>query len=352
MIAPTSPAEERGALRACAILAWSLLPIAACLCALLFGAYQVYRLQPTRVELANSNQNSIDFVIVHRQLARVAAAERASVAFFGDSSCFMGVDPPVLATLLRRPVEAYCTLAYIGPAGYASSIRRLISGPAQPDIIVLMIHPTQFRREPSWESWPAFVENWTPQPALTQKFPIAGLDYIRLDVLGRSLFKPLPGAYGRFYGGEAQFIDMIDGRGGSAVDPNLGLTERNLGQVDDIVRRSTPQRGPEISFERNDQFRGSVGKLREALRDFDPARVFLVISPVPDSNLSESGAAQRAAAGREIAGLLGLPERNFVPTPAALPLAYFSSQTHTTRWGKQHFTKGLGEVLAALLPPA
>lgn len=352
MVEPTPAAGLRSTTNACALLAWSLLPIAVCLSAFLFGAHQLYRLQPTRVELANSSQNSIDFVIVQEQLARIAAPAPASVAFFGDSSCFMGVDPPALGALLRRSVTAYCTLAYIGPAGYASSIKRLLGGPARPEVIVLMIHPTQFKREPSWESWPAYVENWTPRPTPTQKFPVAGLDYLRLDVLGRSLFKPLPGAYGLFYGGEAQFIDMIGERGGSAVDPNLGLTQRSLAQVADLVRGSTPQRGPEISYERNDQFRASLAKLRAVLREFDPERVLLVISPVPDYNLGGSGAAQREAAGREIATLLGLPERSLLGTPAALPLAYFSSQTHTTRWGKQYFTRIMGEVLAPRLPPA
>jgi hypothetical protein len=334
--------------RAYAFLAQPLIAIGVCLAILLGLADALYRRAPNPTEFAESNQNSVDYLIVDEQLRRIVNAEPASIAIFGDSSCLMGVDPDLLGRLLRYgTVSSYCMLAYVGPLGYATAIQRLLEV-QRPSRIVLMLHPAQFRREPSWESWPDFVAKWTPTRAATRTFPSAGLDYIRLNLLGRALYEPLPGSYGLFYGGQAQFVDMIAEHDGSAVDPGAGMNERSPEEVAALAARTTPLHGEGISFELNEPYRVALAGLRDTLEQFGATNVLIVIAPVPDAYFPVAGDAARDAAGREIATLLGLRDTQFVSTPATLSMVYFVPPTHLhlTRWGKQRYTRALARSFA------
>lgn len=317
---------------------------------LLGGAYGLYLRNPDLTELVTRNNNAVDYVIVGRQLARIRRSQPVSVALFGDSSCLMGIEPALLTPLLGgRSIESYCMLGTVGPAGYAMAMQHLIDGPGRPQHIVLVLHPVQFQRHPLWASWPRFVQNSLPGFKPRHRFPLPALDYVRLDWLGTTLFEPLPGAYGRYYGGERQFSAALERHHGSAIDPGGGLQQSSLRQAQQLAARPLLLCSESYSYALNDAFRTALGPLRTTVARFGAQHVWLVIAPIPAVNGDPVNAAERAAAGAEIATLLGLSPDHFVTTPAFVSSQYFSSQTHLSRWGKQVFSVALGTALAPLL---
>src|SRR5258708_7174039 len=153
---------------------------------------------------------SIDHFIVLEQIKRAAALPAAEVAFLGDSSCLMGIDAPSIeGGLDLHRVESFCSLGYVGPAGYARMLAGMIERNAAPKVLVLVFHPATFRREPSWDSWPGFVANGGKVNAPPLHFPRSSLDFLELEWLSRLIYSPLPGAYALYYGSEGAFRSTI-----------------------------------------------------------------------------------------------------------------------------------------------
>jgi hypothetical protein len=289
---------------------------------------------------------SIDHFIVLEQVQRAAALPAAKIAFFGDSSCLMGIDPPLIERVLDlHAVESFCSIGFLGPAGYAQMLAGLIERNAAPNVLVLMFHPAVFRREPAWEGWPAFVKNGARPVTVPLEFPRSGLDYVEFEWLGRLIYSPLPGAYGLYYGSEAQFRSAIRARQGAAVDPSTGL---NVSSVQALHAVPTPPSGTPANFGWNQAYKDALNILADTIRNLPPqTRVFLVVSPVPDSSFRAETEAERTERVTEIAAALGIGADHILKTPETMFAAFFSGYTHLNRWGQSVFTSALAKELAS-----
>jgi hypothetical protein len=278
---------------------------------------------------------SIDYLIVKVQRDRAARSPAVDVAFFGDSSCLMGIDVPRLRAALHRPlIESFCTLGFVGPAGYAVQIERLLDRGAAPRNLVLVFHPIQFQRHASWEGWSNLVADGLPPPAVS----VGGVfDYMRRKWFDGAFYMPLPGAYAKYYGGSWQFEASV--AHGSAVDPGNGLDIHSLSEfLRRIAARQTYGASPPAIATLNDRFREALVPLARTVARFGVERTFLVITPMPDVSYHGETVLDLAASTRQLAAALGIPAHNVIATDPALPPPYFSSATHLNRWGRELYT--------------
>jgi hypothetical protein len=285
---------------------------------------------------------------VAEQLRRAATLPPQDLIFVGDSSCLMGIDVPALRRALPgRRIESLCTIGYVGPAGYARMIEAAAARGA-PGLLVLVLHPAQFQRDPRWEPWAAFG-----MPGAQDALPpgaMDALDHVRLAWLSPVLYTPLPGPYARYYGGEAALARTLVRRGGSLIDPAAGLRAASAA-TPPAPTAKVAAAGP-VSYARNPAFEMALATLRPVLAAFGPERVRLLIAPVPDTHHGPGAETARAAAARDIADRLGLPPTSILPTPATLPAADFSTPTHLHRRGARLFTDQLLPVLSSSAAPA
>jgi hypothetical protein len=327
--------------RALYLLARQIVPLALLVVIGLLALHFLYLRNPTRTD---TQRLGMDYSIVLEQLHRASTLPKAEIAFFGDSSCLMGIDPLVLERLLAvQPIQSFCLIGFVGPEGYATMLERMIKRGAIPQTLVFMLHPVTFRWNPAWDVWPAFVRNTTePPPAL--RFPRSALDFAQLDWLGRALYSPLPGAYGRYYGSESAFRQTMRERNGAAVDPNEGLHTTSLDDVKLVPR--APAEGADYST--NKAFDDALAVLGRAVKLL-PAqtRIYLIIAPVAENFFGPASAAERMASAKQMAALLGIDEQNILETPPTMNAAYFSSYTHLDRWGRQAYSQAVSAALSA-----
>lgn len=294
---------------------------------------------------------TVDNFVVLEQLRRAAAVPAPDLAFVGDSSCLMGVDVSTLRSRLPdKAIESFCTLAYVGPAGYAQMIQTMINRGAAPRKLVIVLHPIQFDRQPSWDSWVAVIEQGgLPQGGRDLGFPLAAFDHARFAWLATIAYQPLPGAYGAYYGSAAAFIDTIRASHGSAVDPGTGLNFNSLAELDAYAAIDhNPSRSP-ISYPTSPAFQQALGSLANLVRQLGPENVFLLISPVPGTTTSGDVANETREIARGIASRLALPSEHLLHTSPELPDPYFASSTHLNRWGRIRFSSELARALKGRL---
>jgi hypothetical protein len=330
--------------RALGLLARVLLPLAT-LCLLALGAlHMLYLRNPARTD--GMRRYTIDYFIALEQVERAATLPAAEVAFFGDSSCLMGIDPRSMElTLALRPVQSLCSIGYVGPAGYAHMLAGMIERNAVPKVLVFMFHPATFRRETDWEFWPAFVKNAGKAQSPSLRFPHSALDYLEFEWIGRLIYHPLPGAYGRYYGSEGEFRSTIRARQGSAIDPNAGL---NIPSLEALRPAATPPAGTTTDFSWNEPYTDALKILGKTIGTLPlQTRVYLVVSPVRDFSFRAESKVQRDERAKQIAALLGIGNDRILPTPGAMFAAFFSNPSHLNRWGQVVFTNTLSKELAA-----
>jgi hypothetical protein len=314
------------------------------LCLVGLGAlHLLYLRNPLRTD--GMRRLNIDHFIVLEQIRRSAELPAPNIALFGDSSCLMGVDARIIErTLGVRPVQSFCSIGFLGPAGYAQMLDGMIARNAAPKALIFMFHPATFRREASWEYWPVFVRNAGQAAAPSLRFPHSALDYLEFEWLSRLIYSPLPGAYGRYYGGEGAFRATIEARQGSAIDPNSGL---NVAKIEAVRAGPTPPYGEATDFSANQAYHDALKVLGETMKKLPPrTSVYLVVSPLPDYTFQPGTAEQRAEQAANIARALGIDSSHILSTPATLYSAYFASTTHLNRWGQQVFSGELAKQLA------
>src|SRR2546421_598668 len=118
------------------------------------------------------------------------------MAFIGDSSCLMGFHVSSLQGLLpTQRIESFCSMGYVGPAGYAAIIDKMVARGATPKKLIIAMHPVQFAREKSWNGWVNFVRDDPLAVPVRVDYPKGGLDYLRTSWLERMIYNPLPGTY-------------------------------------------------------------------------------------------------------------------------------------------------------------
>ncbi|MDB5578712.1 MAG: hypothetical protein JWR80_3888 [Bradyrhizobium sp.] len=337
-------ASLQSLLRAVGLLARVLLPLAVICLLDLAALHLLYLRNPARTD--GMRVLNIDHYMVLEQIQRAATTPAAEVAFIGDSSCLMGIDPVSMErSLALGPIQSFCSIGYIGPAGYAHMLTGMIERNLTPKVLILVFHPATFRREPGWESWVPFVKNAGIVRKSALPFPRSALDYLEFEWIGRLIYNPLPGVYGRYYGGEGQFRSTIRTRQGSAIDPGVGL---NVSSLEALRVAPTPPAGILTDYSWNEAYVEALKVLGETIKILPPqTRVYLVISPVPDVAFPAEAAVQRAERTRQIAAVLGISDDHVLPTPGAMFTAYFSSHTHLNRWGQVVFTGILSKELAA-----
>jgi hypothetical protein len=332
--------------RALSLLARVLAPIAALCLAGLGVLHFLYLRNPMRTD--GMHNLNIDHTVVLEQIKRAATLPAAEIAFLGDSSCLMGIDAPSIERALDlHPVESFCSLAYVGPAGYAHMLAGMIDRNAAPKVLVLVFHAAAFRREASWEYWRQFVTNGEKISAPTLHFPRSSLDFLAVEWLGRVIYTPLPGAYALYYGSEMAFRLTIRLRQGSAVDPFTGLDVSSAAALHPAP--SAPSGAP-ADFSWNQAYVDSLRILAEQLRRLPPqTALYLVISPVPDYTYRAETELERGERANQIAAVLGIDPGHILKTPGKMYVAFFAGFiNHLNRWGQKEFTRKLIEDLAVL----
>ncbi|KGT73652.1 hypothetical protein MA20_43420 [Bradyrhizobium japonicum] len=336
----------RQLLHVCWLVARYLVPLSV-LCLIGLGVLHfLYLRNPARTD--GMRQLSIDHFIVLEQIRRAAEVPAPDVAFFGDSSCLMGVDAKAIERALKgKSTQSFCTLAYLGPVGYAKILDDMIIRNAAPKAVFFMFHPAAFRRESSWEYWPAFVMSARQAAPPLLPFPRGALDYLQFEWLSRLIYSPLPAAYGRYYGGEGSFRATINARQGSAIDPNTGL---NTASVDAVRAVPTPPSGTAFDLSINQAYRDALKVLSETVKKLPQSTpVYLIVSPLPDYTFGPGSVDQRAERALEIALALGIGSNRILSTPATMCAAYFASITHLNRWGQQVYSAELAKQLAEVV---
>jgi hypothetical protein len=332
--------------RALSLLARVVAPIATLCVAGLAVLHCLYLRNPARTD--DMRNLTIDHFVVLEQMKRAAALPAAEIALLGDSSCLLGIDAPSIERALHlHPVESFCSLAYLGPAGYAYMLAGMIDRNAAPKVLVLVFHPVAFRREASWEFWPQFVANGGKVSAPPLHFPRSSLDFLAIEWLGRVIYSPLPGADALYYGSETAFRLTIRLRQGSAIDPSTGL---NVSSAAAMHPAPSAPSGAPADFSWNQAYVDSLKVLAEQLRRLPPqTAVYLVISPVPDYTFRAETEMERSERANQIAAALGIDPSHILKTPGKMYAAFFAGFiNHLNRWGQKEFTRKLIEDLAVL----
>jgi hypothetical protein len=293
---------------------------------------------------------SIEHTIVDAQLARMREAT-PQVAFVGDSSCLMGVDAPVLSRSLGARIENFCTIGYVGPAGYAHMVDELSKRLPPTGAIVVMIHGVQLVRDPSWESWAEYVKTEGVSARLPAPFLTASR-YLAWHALDPLVFSVLPGTYGRHYGGEHALFRAV--QDGDVVDPS----DRNMNKPAIVppfvadpglavpVDAPVPENMPNgFRYKPGASFLAATPMLRDALAR-SGRRAYLVLSPIPGNVEDRTTREQRTQIIGELPGLLGIPPSQVLAMPSTMPPEVSASTTHLAPRGRAIYTTLLAKALA------
>lgn len=271
---------------------------------------------------------SLEYAIVDAQVARVRDGRPFDIALIGDSSCLMGVDSAQLSRRLGGlRTENFCTIGYVGPAGYADMLDHLGKQAVSPDaVLVVMIHGTQLDRDPSWDFWPRYVQTMGLNVERTTD-PLRSARHATWDLLDPAVFPVLPGTYGRRFGSEHAVREAVE----------KGTI------IQDEVFPKKP--GKPFRYRPNSAFLAAAAALGKSIERFG-RRTFLVMSPIPDGQEDTITRQERARVLRDLARLLGIPSDRVLDTPSALPGKSFASTTHLGPGGRAHFTESLAGALA------
>ena len=288
---------------------------------------------------------SVDHLIVDTQLERLREREPADLILLGDSSCLMGIKAPQLAVQLNLEIENYCTIGYVGPAGYAAMLNDIKPGRRHRHWIVVALNPAQFVRQASWESWVGYVATGSQRRIRHTPTVKDAFDAGRRSVNSLLAYEPLPGMFALYYGGTASVQAELRNSRGSMLDPGYGLRFASLQALEGSADR--PNLGSIAELTPNQAFIDALRSLQLSVTRFGRRDVFLLITPVPEGVLDSRGVAELNAARKAIGLTLGLTPENVLDMPLQLPAVYFSSQTHLNRWGRIRYTEYLAEVLQA-----
>jgi hypothetical protein len=317
-------------------------PVTALAAVILLVAQLAFLRNPARLQSA-----SHDWYIVSEQVRRTETVSAPDLAFIGDSSCLMGIHVPTLrAAFPARRIESFCSIGYLGPASYAVLLDRMIERGATPRKLIVAIHPVQFVRDPSWEGWVALIRNKQLSIPVHIGFPKGGLDYLQTDWIESLIYNPLPGVFGRYYGGRNEFISDIRESHGSAVDPSAALSFPSLASFSqDLATHGPSPAGSQTSYAFNLEFEKALSELARTVARIGADRVYLIVTPVPGSTYGGTSDRDFVLARQQVAARLGLPVSNIIETHGSLSNPHFSSSTHLNRWGRILFTQQIAELL-------
>jgi|GEM_PF-6708341 len=275
-------------------------------------------------------------IIVREQIERAQGLGDQDILLVGDSSCLMGVDAPLLSRLVNGKVGSLCTVGYLGPRGYASLVERYLAAQGKARALIILLHPVQMQRNPDWEGWADLAANDPPLPH--EKSWREALYFYETQIFDHLVYAPLSGTWGEYYGSRAVLSRMVQDSGG-AVEP--------AGIVGKQQTSFAPESGSD-SFARNEAFNLALGRLAETVGRFGGQRVYLVITPQPQSDFSGLAPAVYQATRMDIAARLGIPAGNILELPPAMPDNEFATPTHLNLVGRDLYTRAMAAQLQSL----
>jgi hypothetical protein len=273
--------------------------------------------------------------LIATQIDRAGTIDAPEVLILGDSSALMNIDPILLGHLLGRRVETLATVAYAGPRGMAALLDRLANRGLRPGLILLTMHSAGLARKPEWSTWTERVVRGPPDRQVETNLLRGALGKLN-DLVSTTIYRPLEGAYGSYYGGLMDFERFVRLHHGGAVDPRPRSRDGD-----------TPVKALEwcCSFEISEHFRAELPALRTALGRHPGVPVRLLVSPLPKRWATPLGRANRSSATNEILAGLGLDLSALIDSPEYLPGADFAAPTHLHESAVPVFTRLLGQKL-------
>ena len=284
-----------------------------------------------------SRTESPQFVdsLISTQIDRAETIRSLDILIIGDSSGLMDISPIILAQTLDRNVETLATIAYAGPRGIASILDRLSARNIQPRTIILAFHAAGLPKLQEWSSWTDRVVHGPPKP-ISEFNPLKGALGKMNDLVSSTVFMPLEGDYGSYYGSSKNFENFIRRNHGGAIDPR----PRDQGS-DGIVDKLDWC----CSFEMSDIFRSELPILKTALDRFPTATIYILVSPLPNRWATQQGVSNRKKAIFELASSLGLKQSAVLNTPGYMPAIEFVNPTHLHESAIPRFTQLIANEL-------
>jgi hypothetical protein len=285
---------------------------------------------------------SIEGIILKEQILRANTLQDTDLLIIGDSSGLMGIDARNLSKQLGGlRVESLCSMAWVGPAGYAEMLEKTYNAGNRPKILMLVFNYAQFDRKSEWEVWEKMAAE---NPLHPKHIPAKGaIRQIYAKIIEPVAYNPLPGAYGQFYGDANAFSLFIRNNNGTAIDPNAGLDVHSLDELQQVNANYSRKQDVAIDYTANQLFYAKLGDLSKCLPQFDS--VYMLVTPVPDSNYDSGSANTRQLTISKIAELLNVPDNHIMNLPPYLPAYYFSTGTHLNKWGREYYTDLLANYL-------
>jgi hypothetical protein len=268
----------------------------------------------------------VDEAILQGQINRANEGIRSRILLTGDSSGLVGVDATRLAATLGVPVQSLATMGNVGPDGWGRLVVRARDANSPPDSVVVLVHGDALQR--------TLAVNEFERAALDGAWPRLpfGENLRRgvLHTLGYFGDFPLPGAWGRQYGGAAGLGRSLESGSGTIADPTNGV--------------SCP--ATNYQFRLSESIAGRLPGLASALRESGARYVRLGVMPIPHRCAGPSSAPSRDVLIDQLVTRLNIEPTDVVPMPMTLPDDLFAGFTHLNGAGRQALTPMLAEALA------
>jgi hypothetical protein len=273
-------------------------------------------------------------ILVHQAEAS-RRADAADVLLIGDSSCLMNVS----ALELGRGLEGskalnLGTLSYLDLEAFGLMLEKYLAVNAgELRAVVLLMHPEALRRPDGTDYHTQSLLHYYSGldycgPGTERLFCALGVEIFRGRILSRAVPRPLPGAFGRYYGFTHDLWKHLSKEHGSALDPNVFDPTTASGPAEYRLARNL-----EVS---SHNFRQIV-----------PEGVALIvgITPVPESQAG-AGFEKRRAEMLETFGKWLKADVCLNGLPSTFPDALFASSTHLNADGVVIYTELLARALS------
>jgi hypothetical protein len=278
----------------------------------------------------------VDRTVLVHQAEASRAPDSAEVLLLGDSSCLMDVSAPLLGQRLGRSVLNLGTFSYLDLNAYALLLRRHVeANPGHVRAVVLLMHPDALRQLSANSWYSSFLQSFfegkdhlAATNLVDHLANLSGLEILRGRMLARLLPRPLPGAYGRFYGFTSDLDRFLTRNRGSAIDPD-----------------SQPLKGS-AEYRLAPRFQVDSRAFRAAVPP--TAKLIVGITPVPEKfagPIYPSLQKQMLAQWSQWLGADAVLDQ----ATAAMPDGLFARTTHLNAAGQRDYTEQLAQSLAPLL---
>jgi hypothetical protein len=312
------------------------------------GLLRLYQI-PAEDFVALQAAPDFDATLVFAQWRR-ARDGGADLALVGDSTCVNSLDGPRLSERLGKKVQPLCTMSFVGPRGYAKLLERFFAAASSDAGAIVVMHPGQFERHSAWEFWAdpevwaddqirnasnRFQQPWgslkilfrrgiygrlidTPILRETATAIVGGLSSYRRSILSTGTY------YGVFpiqcfYCEPEEFLDQV------FKNPSHALKNSSFPNV-------------------NELFVKSLEPMREVIERVGKQRVYLVIMPLANDQVTPEIEVKRNAVVKDIVDRIGLAPDHLLDTPVTVPTFFIPDGMHFHRPGSLWFSDRVAEA--------